>query len=317
MPRVAACGNRKRDPGELCDDGNVASGDGCSSICAIEAGYQCPAPGGRCIPICGDGMLKGTENCDDGNSSSEDGCSANCLTEPGWDCTSGVCVRISSGDAGQAAGGYLTCGDGIISGAEECDDGPRNLATVDTTLGYDSCLANCKYGERCGDGVVSGPEECDDAANDGTYGTCNPDCTLGPRCGDGVVQDAYGEECEPKTPDDRDCASCRKTAGCGDGAIQPPEQCDDGALLNDGHYGGCAPSCIFAPHCGDCIKNGPEECDDCILDGSYGGCTPDCKLGPHCGDGIVNGNEECDHGPDNGVDGACGTRCCQACFVPP
>jgi len=78
---------------------------------------------------------------------------------------------------------------------------------------------------------------------------------------------------------DPNCTNaCRLPGGCGDGKIEPPEQCDDGALLNVGDYGGCAPSCIYAPHCGDGLKNGPEECDDGILDGSYGGCTPQCKL---------------------------------------
>jgi cysteine-rich repeat protein len=263
-------------------------------------------------------MLKGTETCDDGNSSSGDGCSLNCLTEPGWDCTSGACVRISPADGGQGRdGGDLYCGDGIVSGAEECDEGPRNLATVDPVLGYGHCLASCQWGDRCGDGLVNGSEECDEGANDGSYMTCNRDCTLAPRCGDGVIQTEYGEECEPKGPDDRDCVSCHKTAGCGDGKIQPPERCDDGAVFNDGHYGGCAPSCILAPHCGDGVKNGPEECDDGVLDGSYGGCTAECRLGPHCGDGVVNGPEQCDHGPDNGRDGMCGSRCCQACFEAP
>jgi cysteine-rich repeat protein len=307
-----------REPGEACDDGNTASGDGCSGDhCTIEAGYHCPASGQRCVPICGDSMLKGTENCDDGNSRSGDGCSSNCLTEPGWDCSTGVCVRISSGDGGSAGdGGYLTCGDGIISGAEECDDGPRNLAVINITPDYGRCLLDCKRGPFCGDGLINGSEECDQGANDGTYGACNPDCTLAPRCGDGVVQADYGEECESASADDPDCIDCRFAGGCGDGVIKPPERCDDGALFNDGHYGGCAPSCILAPHCGDGIKNGPEECDDGILDGSYGGCTPGCKLAAYCGDGILNGPEQCDHGVDNGKDGMC-TMACKTILWPP
>jgi cysteine-rich repeat protein len=258
----------------------------------------------------------GTEECDDGNSSSGDGCSRDCLTEPGWDCTGAACVRLPLSDAGTTPA-YHYCGDGIVTGAEECDDGAGNLAIVDRKLGYGSCLADCRYAERCGDGILDGVEQCDEVINDGTYEACNPDCTLAPRCGDGVVMADFGEECEPKTPDDPDCIECRSTAGCGDGVLQPIEQCDDGALLNDGHYGGCSPSCILGPHCGDGIKNGPEDCDDGILDGSYGGCTLACKLGPYCGDGIVNGREECDHGADNGRDGACGVRCCQVCYLPP
>ena len=37
-PALAACGNGVLDPGEACDDGNTASGDGCSATCTIESG---------------------------------------------------------------------------------------------------------------------------------------------------------------------------------------------------------------------------------------------------------------------------------------
>lgn len=39
------CGNGRMDSGEVCDDGNRVSGDGCSSSCTVEAHYKCPAPG--------------------------------------------------------------------------------------------------------------------------------------------------------------------------------------------------------------------------------------------------------------------------------
>ena len=35
------CGNGSKEGGENCDDGNTTNGDGCSSACAIEAGYTC------------------------------------------------------------------------------------------------------------------------------------------------------------------------------------------------------------------------------------------------------------------------------------
>jgi cysteine-rich repeat protein len=37
----AICGDGNLDPGEDCDDGNLASGDGCSSTCTKEAGFLC------------------------------------------------------------------------------------------------------------------------------------------------------------------------------------------------------------------------------------------------------------------------------------
>jgi fibro-slime domain-containing protein len=59
---------------------------------------------------------------------------------------------------------------------------------------------------------------------------------------------------------------------CGDGVVTAPEQCDKGAAMNTGDYGGCNPDCTLAPYCGDGIVNGPEECEP-----SMAGCGADCK----------------------------------------
>ena len=53
-----------------CDDGNILSGDGCSSGCFLETGYECS--GGthsspdKCDEVCGDGVNLGMYECDDG-----------------------------------------------------------------------------------------------------------------------------------------------------------------------------------------------------------------------------------------------------------
>jgi cysteine-rich repeat protein len=123
------------------------------------------------------------------------------------------------------------CGDSIINGNEDCDDG--------NDVSGDGCSPACRF-DGCGDGVVNGTidpitqmpaEQCDDTINDGGYGECAPGCVLGPRCGDGVTQTDFGEIC------------------------------DDGIL--DNSYGGCAPDCGLGPHCGDGMTQlGFEECDD-------------------------------------------------------
>ena len=66
----AGCGNGVVEPGELCDDGNRNSGDGCSSDC-------------QSLEICGDGVIDATigEQCDDGNVTAHDGCSSVCTIE--------------------------------------------------------------------------------------------------------------------------------------------------------------------------------------------------------------------------------------------
>jgi cysteine-rich repeat protein len=71
---------------EQCDDGNTASGDGCSSTCKIEQSPQA---------FCGDGVKNQTsEQCDDGNTTSGDGCSSTCKFET--DTTPPVITNVSS-----------------------------------------------------------------------------------------------------------------------------------------------------------------------------------------------------------------------------
>jgi len=87
------------------------------------------------------------------------------------------------------ADGGPHCGDGVVNGTEECDDGTRNAASIDLSVAYGKCMSNCQRGGFCGDGVVQTEhgEECDDGILDGSYGGCTPQCKLGPYCGDGIV----------------------------------------------------------------------------------------------------------------------------------
>jgi cysteine-rich repeat protein len=82
-----ACGNGILDLGEQCDDGNSASGDGCSSSCATEPGYGCAGEPSLCSAICGDGLVVGSEQCDDGglNGSPASCCATDCQSEPDTD----------------------------------------------------------------------------------------------------------------------------------------------------------------------------------------------------------------------------------------
>jgi cysteine-rich repeat protein len=46
------CGDGRRDQAEACDDGNAVAGDGCSSLCVVEAGWSCSRGVGadKCTP---------------------------------------------------------------------------------------------------------------------------------------------------------------------------------------------------------------------------------------------------------------------------
>ena len=75
---------------EVCDDGNNADGDGCSSNCDdlevrcpdgryISSNAVCPIP--PILPVCGNLSVEEGESCDDGNAVNGDGCNQSCQVE--------------------------------------------------------------------------------------------------------------------------------------------------------------------------------------------------------------------------------------------
>lgn len=81
---------------------------------------------------------------------------------------------------------------------------------------------------------------------------------------------------------------------CGDGFVDPDEECDDG---NDVAGDGCSPSCEREFFCGNTMVEAGEFCDDGDANGTYGNCNGDCSAILECGDGIVTSpDEECEPG---------------------
>jgi fibro-slime domain-containing protein len=99
----------------------------------------------------------------------------------------------------------------------------------------------------CGDGIVTRFEACDDGAMNGAeYNGCTSECLLAPFCGDGIVQEEFGEVCDGGGVVSAPCAPDCQSAGarCGDGVVQTDrgEQCDDGNTEPDD---GCSPECLI------------------------------------------------------------------------
>jgi len=172
---AANCGNGVLDPGEQCDDGRPASGDGCSSTCELEPCWVCPVPGQSCIPA-----PSGAACVDDGNLCTADVCDGHgmCSHDP----VSGV---VACADDGNPCTDDV-CGAGVcthppVSAGSSCPDDGNPCTSGGTCDGNGACIyamqpndtpcddgSFCDGAETCHDGIcISAGNPC------GVCGTCD------------------------------------------------------------------------------------------------------------------------------------------------
>ncbi|MDC0716288.1 DUF4215 domain-containing protein [Nannocystis bainbridge] len=131
------------------------------------------------------------------------------------------------------------CGDGVVAGDEQCDDGNDDE--------LDACKSDCTP-TTCGDGVLQAGEACDDGNDDDTD-ACVGACQHA-RCGDGFVR-AELEQCDAGPANDDEAyegctTACEPGPRCGDAIINGEEDCDDN---NTDETDGCMSSCVEARSC--------------------------------------------------------------------
>ncbi|MFK7991033.1 MAG: DUF4215 domain-containing protein [Sandaracinaceae bacterium] len=214
------------------------------------------------------------------------------------------------------------CGDGVIEGAETCDDG--NAAAGD------GCSAGCTeepgYGcvgapsvctPVCGDSQIISPETCDDgnaAAGDGCSATCTTEpgsvCIGTPSvcgvCADTMSGDATDLGCSVMTPycigsgASAFCAPCDDDSATIDlGCADPTRVCDTSsapvhvcvACEDSASGAGVDNGCVSArPFCGTTMSGAPT-CVECVVDDDCGvgtvcsmtgACVPGCTDGLDC-----------------------------------
>ncbi len=316
------CGNGELDGGELCEDGNLTNGDGCSSEC-IPEGCIDDTPGYPAVSLCDDGNACTQDSCNPDT----DACENVFLCDDGIDCTVDACIddQCANTPNHDACDDADECTDDICSAVTGCGHTDNTSPCEDglfCTVG-DSCLeGDCLGGPArdCSDGVGCTTDSCDE---DGDQCVSTPDdgaCDNGLFC-DGVETCDTMADCMAGVA--VDCSdldgACTvgvcddDSDGCVSAADNETGACDDGDACTENDMcssGVCVGAEIPGCRCGDGNLDYGEECDDGnTTDGD--GCSAAC-VDELCGDGLVNNvSEECDDGASNSdvVPDACRTDC--------
>jgi cysteine-rich repeat protein len=140
-----------------------------------------------------------------------------------------------------ASGGV--CGDGTCDAAEDCASCEADCGTCQTVICNNDGV--CNLGEDC----VGCPDDC-------------PGVTSGRKsdrycCGGATEMSLY---CGPECGTDCGTPSGGTEPVCGNGTLEPPEECDDSNTVD---LDGCSSRCtIETPVCGNGVVETGEECDD-------------------------------------------------------
>ncbi len=106
-------------------------------------------------------------------------------------------------------------------------------------------------------------------------------------------------------PEDTYCGAVQPiclTTSCGNGLVDPGEDCDDGNVLEGDT---CSPICRREA-CGNNVLDPGEVCDDGNTTAGDG-CSTSCRSKEICGNSIVDQGEACDDGNASNADGCSGT----------
>ncbi len=233
---ISTCGDGVIGFGEVCDDNNANAGDGCSTTCTVEPGFECTGEPSTC------GAL------------------------PGFDCANAIVASDGFTHAGQAMGAYgdlydftdPSCSD--VSGSPNAS--PEIVFSIELTAGqtvnvkdfgtldvvFQLIAPTCASGQAClatFDGF-----NADEQAQGLSY-TAAADGTFY------VVVESYAA-----TPSPTSTFDIRfEVATCGDGVTELSETCDDDNTDPDD---GCSPLCRVEP--GYACTGSPSTCEE--LEGS-------------------------------------------------
>jgi cysteine-rich repeat protein len=292
-PGTGTCSNPSKPDGASCDDGSKCTAVDqcqggqcvggspvvCSALDQCHRAGTCDSGTGACSnPARSDGTP-----CDDGNACTlRDACQAGaCVGGAPANCDDGDPCTTDSCDPVNGCNHVSVSGCRRCNTAADCADG--NPCTDDACQGgtcvYTNNTASCDDGNKCttGDQCQGGqcrgtPVSCGAADQCHTTGICDPStgACFNPSKPDGTACDD-GNEC---TTDDRCTAGiCAGTRACvcGNGTIEPGEDCDDGA--NNGQLTSCCSrTCQFQATGTACADDG-DLCTQDVCAGTADTCT--------------------------------------------
>ncbi len=315
---AAACG-QPNSPDCNDADRNVHANNACG-VCAAEPS---PAPGGSCSRGFGACLRTGTYQCGAAGTATYCGDSSGNVLEPGSP-SSEICTdRVDNDCDGSTDCGDTDCV-GNAACAGQPPPACNNNGVCNSGENAQNCAADCT---RCGDGSVTGSEQCEPGltpqptCSDGSRQTCNPttctwnNCPGAPPAQPGGCRSnadcpvASAPQCSGLKTVDRTVGgyctasrSCQYQYSCVSGSC--------GAACSLGSYTNVGCSTGFTKNCNsDCSWSACVACTDSDRDGFYyqGGCgtsidcndanpalTTSCPAaagGGYCGDGICQNTE--------------------------
>ncbi len=263
-------------------------------------------------PMCGNNVIEFDEECDDGNTTNADGCDNNCQFEPP---VNDLCINATVIQSVPFVDTDVTWAGGTEDEIASCA-----LAIVPTRFGFwyrYLAPGNCQLS------VVRTPDAgvADSIAATFTGANCNLLSEVA--CDDdesSTFQLSAGTQywlligdwatSGPAPTTTLDVAIDCTLPGCGNGTVQPPEECDD-SNQNDGD--GCSAFCQYEGAC--CFEDGScaglHSLASCIqAGGDFQGGQTTCLPGlcPSCGNGTTDDGEQCDDGNELSGDG-CNQLC--------
>jgi len=216
--------------------------------CTFVDTFTPPCSGPSCPSVCGNGIVEDPEQCDDGNTRSGDGCDSNCNFEGQLQIHQ---IAASTGSPAfhydiQGIASNITLNDNdVYSSGFIQSFSPYTISQVNQAQGWVVTNITCVCSQ-----LSTSPNDVN-AACQSTWTTDIPHSKVNVILhGAEKVECSFVDTFEP-------CTHAACVASCGNGVVDPGEECDNGIANSDTTFGPgvCTNQCVLAPTASGCAQN--------------------------------------------------------------